>query len=473
MKAFNKLWSILWSMAFLLTPIVVLSTSLSAIAREKEAGSRALPGAHRTLADLLEQADSETAPAAPAPPIPPNAERPRAFQAPAPQPDMNLSELQRLIDERNRIIDDSRLFTTIKNIVREEQTLTAIGDQVRQAERILNSAIADENLLNAPGTQDVAEGVKAAARQRVLAARSQVQSFVRKYRDQEATLRPLYERVGPHIGPWAKTYQQMTRFVIPRRSNRNRADVLDLLEAAIRQRDDFCEGHVLASIRTAYDGDFKAAQEHLDKAIAFIDEHQPALYPTHMTHDCAIAAVLAEAPQRVKNFVTMLKKLPAGRQSIAQQWLIASYSVSTKAESTASDYFRRAIAKAGGFTADEKLGVKRLPAFLAGDAAHFWLTKKEVKETDIDRATQALERAEDSGGWQLARAQAALAARQGRWEEAIQRLELCRAECPATIESDVEEELAAYKKQTLWSRITAIPPRTPSRRLMAVATQQQ
>jgi hypothetical protein len=416
--------------------------------------------------------DLRTTGTTPASPTPADGSRPRAIQAPTPQPELNLSDLQRLIDERNRIVDDSRFFRTIKEIVREEGKLAAIITQVGQAERILNGAIADANLLHAPGTTKVTESAKAAARERVLAARAQLEQYVRKYRDQVDVLRPLYERVHPRIGPWTKTYQQMTKFVVPRRSDQNRDEVLKLLETAISRRSDFCEGHVLAAVCTAYDGRFEDSRGHVDKAIAFIDEHQPALYPTHMTYDCAIAAVLAQAPERVKGFITMLKKLPVSRQSVAQQWLVATHSVSTKAESTANDYFRRAIAKAGGFAADETTGAKRLPPFLAGDAAHFWLTKKDVKDADVERAAQVLQRTETSDAWQLTRAQAALAARQGRWEEAIQLVELCRADCPALLEAEVDQELAAYKEKRVWARTAATASRTASRRLMTAAARE-
>jgi hypothetical protein len=471
--------------------IVAAVVCLKSMAADPEdrAGGRALPGGHRTLADLIEEAERDTAGAKPSgqpsakslpqgvpdpknwkwepdhklqpegagePPAPgPRqgvGERPQAIQAPLAVPQANIARLQQLIDQRNRIVDACDFFETLQQIAREEVQLRQCGVAAVQAQVALNQANVHLNNLMVPGANLVAAKAKADARRAVDQARRQVGRAEAAFVRQQEILQPLYGRVAPHLVPWVKVYRDMAEFLVPRRSDPNRQAVLATIEGAIGQRQDFFEGQVLAAFGHAYDGQAKPCTDHLKGAIAFIDGCAPVLYTAHVTHDCAYACVIADQGELVKGFVKAIEGLAPRNQSAYQQWLVATHAVSMKRTATAGTYFLRALAKVDGF-AQPKAGGQAAPIdpILAGDATHFFLTKQ--REVDLEKYSRLIDRVAPGGdAWQLARAQAALAARRGNWPKALRAIKACKDDCPETLVPEVTAEETAYQGKTIWIR---------------------
>lgn len=438
--------------------LLAVASCAAAWAAEPPAGSTALPGGHRTLADLLGEAEDGATPPAQANPRQPapRGERPQAIQAPVsgPAAEVNLSALQEAIDRRHQAVDACDLFQTLKDIVREEQKLRALVIDWQSAVVAVNQAADQAAILNAPGTEKVPGEMKAAARRALDQARGWLNRAAHAVRTQQGVLQPLYGRVAPHLAPWVQAYRDMAGFVPVRRSDPGRQAVLAVFEQAIGRRNDFFEGRVLAAFMHAYDGQTAACSEHLAQAITFIDQYAPALYAAHVTHDCASTSILADQAKRVTGFVKMIEDLDPKSQSAHQQWIVASHAVATKREATARTYMQRALAKAGAFKKPpDGKPLPPLPSFLAGDAAHFYLTQKTVGEKDVEKAARLIERAgTETDAWQLARARAALAARQERWADACREMDACLVDCPATLQTAAGAEASAYRDEMAWSR---------------------
>jgi hypothetical protein len=454
---------------------------------EPGAGSKALPGAHRTLADLLDEAERQATtdrrpkppkakpekdwrwnpppvpkpdePPPPQKPQPRGGNRPVAVPAPAPIEPVALGDLRQLIDERNRVVDAAALFDTLKQIVRAEQAWFAQRRVVSQSAARFQQAHAAANLLNAPGANQVSSAAKDAARRDANRAKNELRRAQDALNARLRELQPLYARVAPSLGPWVRNYREMTKFLAPRRSDPNRAAVVATLEEAARQRDDFFEARVLAAFGHAYDGKIDRCGMHVESAIAFIDRYEPALYATHVTHDCAYVCILANKAHLVKGFIKMIEKLEPGRQSQGQMWLVACHAVNTKREATARQYFQRALTRAGAFknvSADKP--ALPVDAILIGDAVHFLLTQKTVREDDVAKAGNLVDRADPAADcWQFARGKAALSAHQRDWANARKEMSMAVADCPATLSEEIAAEEQAYRTERLWSRFAGMP----------------
>ena len=462
----------------------LIPLAIRAAEEEERSGSRALPGAHRTLADLLEEADRDP----PRPPPPPRA----APQAPAedaaqPAPNdaaaadpkdeekekdeeedvppddgtRNPARLKALIARRHRIVDACDFFDTLKEVVRQEQVLAVLVNEWNHASTALARAEQHASLQpNAGLPPPQAAQPAAPADQSTAQATLQSSQLAFQQADNAVTkqkLKPLYSRLGPHVGPWAQVYRDMAAFIVPRRSDPDRQALIAMLESAISKREDFFEGRILAAFGHAYDGDAETSDAHLAKAITFIQAYAPGLYPTRMTHDCAAVCILAAKTGRIKEFVKMIEGIHPLAQSIHQQWIVANFAVREKREATARTYFHRALVKAGAFKkpeADETdEALAPIDAVLAGDAAHFYLTQSTVSNHDVEMCRRIIERADPAAvAWQLTRARAALAARQGEWLDALHLVTGCLEDCPATIKREVEAELRAYRENRRWTR---------------------
>jgi hypothetical protein len=464
-------------------------------ADEPGAGAKALPGAHRTLADLLEEEEQKAAgkqrsaarpvvsaePDAkdwkwdlenqrqPVPgtspatdPEPDPREKPQVEQAPvqALAEGNAVAALQQLIAERHRTVAACNLFQTIKQIVVEENQLRQLARTANRAAVLVTQAVNQANLLNVPGAKFVPPAAKAAARQAVNRAQNDLRRAQDAVGAKQRDLKPLYERITPHLGPWVRGYREMTKFLPPRRSDPNRKAVIQVLNAAVDLNPDFFEGRVLAAFGEAYDGNVDACGGHLDKAIQFIDQYAPALYSAHVTHDCAATCIVANMPGRVNGFIKMIGGLNPSNQSAFQQWLVASHAVAMNRELTAGTYFRRALAKVGAFkdTNPGEAAAEPLHPILGGDAAHFFLTQPEADAELVEKYAKVIARIDAAADeWQFARAQAALAASQNRWLDAQRDIAKCEKDCPATLLDAVRAEKAAYQGQSVWVRTPPKP----------------
>lgn len=463
--------------AFLILALAVMATaSLPTWAAEPKeaAGARALPGARRSLADLLRQAEEEaanTAPQTPPPSMPP-ADRPPATQAPAPAPDATLADLPTLpssfeitgphaiagsdnlpavIKERHRVVDGCRFFETLARIVQEERMLPQFDRTVEIAQAAVARAQAGAKAVNAAGGDPLAEEAKGAAAQGVARAEAvlaEAQAARERHRD---GIQTLIDTVTANVGPWIQAYREMREYVPHRRRDPQRATVLATLEKETAARDDFLEGHVLAALCHAYDGNDKKCATHLAAAITFIDRCPPLL-SAHVTHDCAYVAILTDRSHLVSNYVKLIKGMPPEEQSAPQQWLVASFAVATKAEPTAAAYFRKSLT-GEGFYRQKKRGMPPdVDPILAGDAAHFFLTRKKPSTEDLADATALVKCPNPEKAWQLLRAKAAVAANEERWPEAREAIAACQEDCPISLQEQIEKQAAAYREEKIWNR---------------------
>jgi hypothetical protein len=434
-------------------------------------GSRALPGGRRSLADLLRQAEEQAGNTAPTPPQERlSADRPSQTQAPPPQPDATVADLPTpspsfeinwpqagvenlpaLIRQRHRIIDDCRFFETLARIVDGERMLPKFERAVQVAQAAVARAQASGKALNAAGAGFVPAEAKGAAAQAVTRAEAtlaEAQAALERHQD---GIRTLIDKVASNVEPWIQAYRGMRDSVPHRRSDPSREAVLATLEKETADRDDFLEGHILAALCHAYDGNEKKCAAHLAAAITFIDRYPPLL-SAQVTHDCAYVAILADRPHLVNNYVKLIKGMPPEDQSAPQQWLVATFAVATKAEPTAATYFRKALT-GEGFHRQKKRGKPpRIDPILAGDAAHFFLTRKKPSAEDRADAALLVQCRDPDNSWQLLRAKAALAASEDRWPEAQQQIAACRRDCPLTLEEQIEKQAAAYGDEKIWSR---------------------
>ncbi|MFM8291268.1 MAG: hypothetical protein ACKOC4_06155 [Planctomycetia bacterium] len=357
------------------------------------------------------------------------------------------------------MVDAAALFDTLRQIVSAEQAWFIQRRVVSQTAARFQQADAAANLLNAPGANQVSSAAKAAARQDANRAKIELRQAQNALNGRLRELQPLYARVAPSLGPWVRNYREMTQFLAPRRNDPNRAAVVATLEEAARQRDDFFEARVLAAFGHVYDGNVDRCGKHVESAIAFIDRYAPALYATHVTHDCAYVSILANQAHRVKGFIKMIEKLEPGRQSQGQMWLVACHAVNSKREATARQYFQRALTRAGAFkNPSTDKPVLPVDAILIGDAVHFLLTQKTVREDDVAKAEKLIGRAEPAEDcWQFARSKAALSAHQQAWANARKEISTAVADCPATLSVEIAAEEQAYRTERLWSRLAGMP----------------
>lgn len=362
-------------------------------------------------------------------------------------------KLQDLVAERNAIIDQSRMFETLPDIFRHE-------NQCAQRWVVLQQCLKRQRIAAGTVDQIRALGGKAApgALERAL------QEFRNAQRDSEAAhgvwrqeinaLQPLYERVRPAIAKWLSCYQRMRSLLRPDRRDPNRRGVLNVLDAAILQRDDFYEGHVLAALSEIYDGDADAALKHLGRARAGFDKFR--LYDSVFAHDWCDAYLLLGQPGSVEQFVAEIRKLDALRQTSVRCWLVGRCGMLQGRDNEADGFFQKALTKAKVFT--EKgppAGVEPL----LGDAALFYLTANQEAKRNVDKARKILEEApRGCDDWRVIRARAALAAADGAWDDAIKRLDACRGAAPPTIDGELAAQREAYGSKEPWSR-----PRPPGK----------
>jgi len=419
------------------------------------------PLAHRSgsLADLLEMPDWDAAgppPQAeehheiqPDAPSPSPAEEPspgrvKVIPGPAPvqlqaKPNVRV-DIQALIDKRNRIIDGCQLFETIEKIYREEAVL---GQRLQ----VHSAALVEFNHAKQARVQVYALGkagaqFQKAADQRLRNADNYLQAATRDVATQRQVVFPLYSVISPQLQPWLETYMQMRALLKPDRRDPNRRVVLEALEAATNHRHDFYEGHVLAALAQAYEGDADASQRHLATACLGYDRYR--LFGSPLGPDCCHGYLLLRKPEMVGNYVSWIKqKDNAKRKTWVLCWLVGNAEMIAGKDNEAKRYFDRALSEAGVFAKQAKKNQPPPPEPLLGDAALFYATTANEKIRDLDKAKEMLAKAgDDSDCWQVLQARAAVHAADGDETKAKAALEACRECAPRVLDSAIESLLA-------------------------------
>jgi tetratricopeptide (TPR) repeat protein len=414
-------------------------------------GGHPLAGRHGGLADLLEAADWPAAPQAmnrpgadaadhewaPKDASVPGAGEPLAKPAAA---DPNVRQTIRgLIDQRNQIIDQCDFFETITEIGKEEKELAKRLQDNNRAAAVANEAAIALGQVVALG--DAGKQMVPAAKNRLQQAQGQLQATIGRVRDQQQKLEPLYKKIRENVGPWTETFQKMRDWLVHDRLDPNRAVVLEALEAATAWRKDFYEGHVLAALARAYDGDAVGAERHLTAACAGFKEY--GLFGGPWGADCCLTYLLLDQPKQVADYVASVRKLDSKRQTPLLCWLVGQAALLDGKDNEANTYFKRALTKSG--VNDPKQ--PSMPEPLLGDAAFFYATAKNDTVRDLDKAKELLERApKQSTSWQVLRARAAVLAADGDSEAARQALDACRERAPGTLDARLGDILSESVK---------------------------
>jgi tetratricopeptide (TPR) repeat protein len=423
-------------------------------------GGHPLAGRHGGLADLLEAADWPVAPQAMNKPAldaadhewaPKDASVPEAAEGQVPdRPRLNPEPLVKpaaadpnarrtiegLITQRNRIIDGCDFFDTITEIGKEEKELVKRLQDNNRAAAVANEAAIALGQVVALG--DAGKQMVPAAKNRLQQAQGQLQATIGKVREQQQKLEPMYTKIRENVGPWTETFQKMRGWLVHDRQDPNRAVVLEALEAATAWRKDFYEGHVLAALARAYDGDAVAAERHLTAACAGFREYD--LFGAAWGADCCLTYLLLDQPKKVADYLSSVRKLDSKRQTPLLCWLVGQAAMLEVKENEAHTYFNRALTKTG--FRDPKQ--PSMPEPLLGDAAFLYATAKNNTVRDLEKAKELLERApKESTSWQVLRARAAVLAAEGDSEAARQALDACRERAPGTLDAGLGSPLAS------------------------------
>jgi len=443
-----------------------LATMCGAVAQDTKGkdrpGGHPLAGRHGGLADLLEAPDwpAATAPQAKnGPPmvradhdherVPQDASVPGTAEKPLPErPRVNpqplvkpaaadprvRSAIKGLIDQRNRIIDGCTFFDTIEEIKKGEIELGKRVAANQVAARIVNEAASSLEQVRLLG--DGGKQLLPAAENHVRQAQERLRTAIDKVREQQQELVPSYVKIKQNIGPWMKTYQEMRGWLVPDRGDPNRPAVLEALEAATARREDFYEGHVLAALARAYDGDAAGAERHLTAACAGFGRY--GLFGTVWGADCCLVYLLLEEPKKVADYVASVRKLDSKRQTPLLCWLVGQAAMLEGKDNEAKTYFERALSKMG-FNDPKQ---PHLPEPLLGDAAFFYATAKNDKVCDPEKAQELLNRApKKSDSWNVLRARAAVLAAVGDYDAAGRVLDACRERAPGTLDATLDRIL--------------------------------
>jgi len=345
--------------------------------------------------------------------------------------------LSELIAERDNIVRRHDLFRRLKAAQQLEAPLKGLRARVNAASVALGRAnhqlqAAQERMKGVaanPAAVDAADAVRARAEAALVDATQGLQAQLQQ-------LEPIYADVREDLPAFLTNYQRMRALLLPDRRNPHLGAFTSVLESGNARTSDFVEGHVLSAIALTYAGEADRAERSLEKASAFVLEHNLVL--TALGEDCCYGWLLIGKPQSTKPYIDHLKKLDVPRQTPARCWLIAAWSAASGKHADAISFFGKAVAKSKG----------NAPPQLLAEAA-MALTYLEGK-TNAEKAGRYLEEAGDNGSWQLLRARAGLAAENEKWSEAIELLEECILAAPPRLEAELRVQQASYREEEPW-----------------------
>lgn len=412
-----------------------------------------------TLEDLLNAADWPTPaitvrPRAAAFPNPQRRDNEIAREEADPEPPRKAPPAQesgrdawQLVADRNRLVDEARVFETLENIYREEEECGRRHSELQLKLGVQRRAANNVDYTLSLGKKATAEAV-ARARAAFEKARRETEHAHRSWMEKIVVLQPLYQRIRPALAEWMLCYQELHGLLQSDRRDPSRGPVLDALDQAVKSRNDFYEGRVLAALAEIYEGRTKDAIRNLAKACEGFRKYR--LFGTVFAHDCCHAYLLLGKTDMVKEYVTNVQKLEANRQTSVRCWLVGVWATLECRDHEADVYYRRALAKTKVLSHEEP--VSGLDPLL-GDAACFYLTASNPKRRDGKFARIILQKAaDDSDDWRVVRARAAVAASEGQWERAVALTHAVCVSAPPTMDGELALQLEAYRRNEEWTR---------------------
>lgn len=371
---------------------------------------------------------------------------PNAVQPPV-DPQFLVNEMQKLIAVRDQIVSQAQLFHTLRELRQREPQVLQLVRQVQNAQRIFKTAQNNLNVINTmaanapPGAPGPDPAAVAAAANTFQNASQQLQGALNN-RDAffANELRPRLQRVQPALPRFFQNYVLMRKLLPLDRKHPANRPLLNALQNSIRQRIDFVEGHILAGILYAYDGDANAQTEFKNAS----DINEPCGFAFSLLgYDCGYGLVIAGTPNIIpKEYIASLKKLDGKRQTTAACWLVGARAFSNGQYNDAKTFLHRAFAKANGAASPQ----------LRGEVA--WLYLFAEKQRDSEKAKELLAGLDAEPAWQVKRANAGLAAERGSFPQAVALMEGCRASAPPRFDAELAAQQNAYQSGELWLRKT-------------------
>lgn len=397
-----------------------------------------------SLVGLLDADDIPPAPQAP--PDPHIADRPEVVQMPPPaNPDINIAiNLQQIINQRNTTVDRCDLFPLIEQYVEAEQRFFAARRIAHAANGMVHAkaqAVHMAAAQNNSGLVAQANGQLAAAQRQAQKANTDVQNAKKKVYD-------LGNQVFPNIQALIGFYRQMRGFVIHDRRDPNLPVVHATFQSAVGGRKDFHEGRVLAALCEIYNGNAGSAEQHLQNNL-FANQH---FFDWPMANDICLAYLLLDQPQHVVMWIKWARKIDENRKTPARCWMVALQAAIERKDNAAAEWFTRCERKLGA-AAKKAEHLIVMPPTVAGDYSLFLLTCPNQKLRNIEKAQELLAAIPpENACWQSMRADGALAAERGNWQQAVNKLEECLDHAPGVLDAELQAQLAEYQARRLWER---------------------
>ncbi len=400
------------------------------------------PQPTRTLEDLLLEAEKMVDQQPPHKALP---ENPDARREPA-NPQHVIDEMRRLVEERNRIVDRSALFATLRQLRGEERRFFQLAQAVNVATRNAKQAANQLNIVAgmARGAGNGGPGPVAAQLAAAQAALNNASAVLNNATAEaqnfyNAELQPRYQRVGPALPRFFENYSQMRKLIPLDRQNPAQSHLLAELQRDMQHSDDFVEGHILTGILHAYSGDNTAAQAAFIRASDINESAGLAFTP--LGYDCCYGLLLAGKPEDIPlGYVSVLKKLDPKRQTSAVCWLVGAHAFARSQYNEASKFLYKAFTKAD----------KAASPQLRGEVA--WVYLFAENKQDIEKALELLEGLDAASAWQVKRAKAGVAAGQGAFPQAIALMEGCRASAPPHFDEELNAQQKSYSSGQIWLR---------------------
>ena len=220
-----------------------------------------------------------------------------------------------------------------------------------------------------------------------------------------------------------------------------------------RQRD-FVEGHVLGAITAIYRNDLRTATDSLDAAAKIIVAFD--LYGMLVAADYCHACLLMGRPDACQRVVDFIKEMPDTATSIEQDCAVGLHAYATRKFHTGAKFYGRAMHRQARVKRESNLDA---PPSLWGEAAVLLLHIDEPQHQK-QRARELLERAvvQQSGAWQVLRAQAMLKAEDGQWGDGVGLLTTSMERAPLVMRDELADQMESYKQRETWDVRRLQPP---------------
>ncbi len=308
--------------------------------------------------------------------------RPVVVEQPV-RPDPNVPlELQRLIADRNELVEGCNFFGLVEQTLKAEQAFAAANGKVQRLNAAANAAAQAVHMASAQKNG----GLVAQAQAQLREARAAAGEAGREFAESRAKVAELYQKLFPKIEELLRLYHQMRRHIFHDRADPNMPAVHKTLTQAVRQRKDFHEGKILAAICEIYVGDASAAGRHLEGAAFFAAEN---FFAWPFANDMCLAYLLLGQPDHIDKWVLWVKNVDEKRRTSVRCWLVGLQGAIECKDNAAKEWFARCERKLS--SAAKKGGVPVvLPPEFVGDWALFLLTCPNETLRDPEKAKQLL-----------------------------------------------------------------------------------